>query len=103
MVQTWWDGFQLFCWMVGAGGIPTIAVALIGRRKAQSLPVVAPTPPPPAPVEVASPWLVQNLLEMKMTVEGIQQKQDALVVSVNAMAVQVNALTAKLRTRRSTK
>ncbi len=102
MPQNWWDGFQLFCWMVGAGGIPTIIVALVGRKKAQTT-AAAPAPPPTAPIEVASPWLVQNLLEIKLMVESIQKNQDAIVASVNAMAVQVNTLTAKLRTRRMTK
>lgn len=104
MAHSWWEGFQLFCWMVGAGGIPTIAVAFLGRKRAQNT-VAAPAPAQPAsvPVEVTTPWLVQNLLEIKMTVEAIQKNQDAIVVSVSAMSIQVNALTAKLRTRRPSK
>lgn len=104
MPQNWWDGFQLFCWMVGAGGIPTVVVALVGRKKARELtPPAMPPPVPPMPVEMSSPWLVQNLLEMKLTIEGIKKNQDSLVSSVNAMAVQVHALSAKLRVRKTTK
>lgn len=100
MFQTWWDGFQLFCWMVGAGGIPTVVAAWFGRKRAQE--TKAPAPPAPvAPIEVASPWLVQNLLEIKLIVEAIHKDQDAIVASVNAMAVQINALTAKLRIRKT--
>ena len=105
MPQNWWDGFQLFCWMVGAGGIPTIIVALLGRKKAQaSVPPATPPPlPQQLPVEMTSPWLVQNLLEMKLTIEGVKKNQETIVSSINTVAVQVSALNAKLRVRKATK
>jgi hypothetical protein len=85
-----WDGLLLGVYMVGAGGLPTIIVAWLGRKKAVEA-------VKPETVEVNSPWLVQNLLEIKITVEGVKGSVDALTATQHAIAIQVNAMSAQLR------
>jgi hypothetical protein len=85
-----WDGLLLGVYMVGAGGIPTIIVAYLGRKKAVDA-------PRPETVEVNSPWLVQNLLEIKMTVEGVKGSVDALTAAQHTVAIQVNSVHAQLK------
>lgn len=85
-----WDGILLGVYMVGAGGIPTIVIAWLGRKKAVAAPKAE-------NVEIASPWMVQNLLEIKMTVEAIQRSIDALTSAQHAMAIQVNSVSAQLK------
>lgn len=85
-----WDGLLLLVYMVGAGGIPTVVVAYLGRRKGVDQPKTE-------NVEVASPWMVQNLLEIKMTVENVKGSVDAIVAAQTALAVQVNAVQAQLK------
>lgn len=88
-----WDGLLLGVYMVGAGGIPTIIVAWLGRKKAVEA-------SKPENVEVNSPWLVQNLLEIKMTVEAIQRSVDALNAAYHSTAIQLNSVLAQLKRQR---
>lgn len=85
-----WDGLLLGVYMVGAGGIPTIIVAYLGRKKAVEAPKTE-------NVEVNSPWMVQNLLEIKMTVEAIQRNVDALTSAHHAAAIQLNSVASQLK------
>lgn len=85
-----WDGLLLGVYMIGAGGVPTIIVAWLGRKKAV-------TAPKAETVEVSSPWLVQNLLEIKMTVEATKTAVDAVVVTQQALIVQVSSIAAQLK------
>lgn len=84
-----WDGLLLGVYMVGAGGIPTIIVAWLGRKKA----VVTKA----ETVEVNSPWLVQNLLEIKLAVEHIKTSVDTLAAVQQALAVQANTIAAQVK------
>lgn len=63
--------------ILAIGVIVPIALALIGKQKGQQKEYV-----PPQPIEVATPWLVQNLLEIKMTVESIKRTVDEIVTRV---------------------
>lgn len=85
-----WDGILLGVYMVGAGGIPTIIVAWMGRKKAVAAPKVE-------AVEVNSPWLVQNLLEIKMTVESTKAAVDALVVTQQTLITHVSTIAAQIK------
>lgn len=85
-----WDGLLLFVYMVGAGGIPTVVVAYLGRKKAIDA-------PKSENIEVTNPWMVQNLLEIKMTVDRIKNTVDAVVSAQQALAIQINAISAQLK------
>lgn len=56
---------------------------------------MAPPPPPPAvPVQIESPWLVQNILEIKLNSEGNKHSIDALTALVSQLIIQMNTAAA---------
>jgi hypothetical protein len=78
--------------IVTVGVIAPAILAWIGRRKGQQEDIRQ-----NERVEVTTPWLVQNLLEIKMTVEATKHSIDALTAAMNAAAIQINNLASKRR------
>lgn len=68
--------------LFGAGGITAIVVAWIGTKKPPAV-----TPAPRAtPVEIESPWLIQNLTRMQMDIEAIKDSLDVTNNRISGIA-----------------
>lgn len=92
------DSLTALYYLLGGGGLTTITLAILGKIRA---PKVADSPPPsPAPrIEMETPWMVQNLLEMKIGVETANRQIATLINHVTALTTQVNANTAAIKRR----
>lgn len=80
--------------LVGPAGLTTIVAAYFGWRNSQHDDARTPAP---QPIEAESPWMVQNLTEITLTVRSLKGEIAALTAAVNAIAVQVNNLASRRR------
>lgn len=94
--QTVWEALRVLGPIIGPGGVGAIIIAYFGvksaRRKADA--------EKPIPIQIESPWLVQNLLEIKLNVDAANDKIASVVQSIATLAVQVNTLSVLLRRRK---
>ena len=93
------DAIKFLAPLIGGGGLTAMAVAFIGSRRPPRLKEQAQVPPPAVPIQIETPWMVQNLLEIKLEVEGIKRAVDGMSTAVSNMAIQVNTMAAVLKRR----
>lgn len=66
--------------IVSVGVVVPIVLALIGRKSGKKDESVSEKT---SPIEIETPWLVQNILEIKMVVENIEKKIGEISVQLH--------------------
>lgn len=89
------EGWSVVFWLMGGGSVGGIAIALIGKIRGAK-----PAEPPVSRVEVETPWMVQNLLEMKLEIEATKKMVEALTTLISNLTIQVSTVSALLGRRR---
>lgn len=70
---------------VGALIIFLLALPMI-RAGLKDKPQPPPLPPPVTPVEIESPWLIQNLIKMQLDIDGINRQLGVISNKIDGIA-----------------
>lgn len=83
---------------LGTGVVVPIVLALIGRRRAHSDP---PAPAAPTPIQIESPWFLQNFLDVQRDVREAKAATGEIKAAIAMLSSQVAALTKLMRQRQN--
>lgn len=84
------DGYQALAFLLGSGGMTTIIAAWLGWRTKRT--DALPKPLAPVPIQIESPWMIQNLLGMVQDLRELRGDIDELSRSVAELTAMVSVL-----------